>query len=143
MSDKPVAERLQVKGMRKLAVIDPPAGLDALVGALQARAPTNEADVVLLFVADKANLASSLAANLPAIATDAIVWIAYPKLTSKLAADLNRDIAHALAPSHGLTTVAQIAIDTDWSALRFKREAVKAYSSSSTPSSSPPRTSRL
>jgi len=52
---------------------------------------------------------------------EVILWIAYPKLTSKLAADLNRDIIHNLAPSHGLDTVSQIAIDADWSALRFKR----------------------
>jgi hypothetical protein len=51
----------------------------------------------------------------------AILWLAYPKLTSRLAADLSRDVIHALAPGYGLDTVSQIAIDEDWSALRFKR----------------------
>jgi hypothetical protein len=51
----------------------------------------------------------------------AILWVAYPKLTSKLAADLSRDVIHKLAPKHGLDTVSQIAIDDDWSALRLKR----------------------
>ena len=50
-----------------------------------------------------------------------ILWVAYPKLASKLASDLSRDIIHALAPRHGLDTVSQIAIDDDWSALRLKR----------------------
>ena len=40
---------------------------------------------------------------------------------SRLAADLSRDVIHALAPKHGLDTVSQIAIDEDWSALRLKR----------------------
>jgi hypothetical protein len=52
-----------------------------------------------------------------------ILWLAYPKLTSGLAADLSRDIIHELAPEYGLDTVSQIAIDGDWSALRLKRVA--------------------
>jgi hypothetical protein len=55
------------------------------------------------------------------MASAAILWVAYPKLSSKLAADLSRDIIHSLAPEHGLDTVSQIAIDEDWSALRLKR----------------------
>ena len=51
----------------------------------------------------------------------AIIWLGYPKLTSSLAADLSRDVIHKLAPKHGLDTVSQIAIDDDWSALRFRR----------------------
>jgi hypothetical protein len=47
--------------------------------------------------------------------------VAYPKLTSRLAADLSRDVIHAAAPGFGLDTVSQIAIDADWSALRLKR----------------------
>jgi hypothetical protein len=53
--------------------------------------------------------------------TSAILWVAYPKLSSKLAGDLSRDVIHTLAPKHGLDTVSQIAIDEDWSALRLKR----------------------
>jgi hypothetical protein len=47
--------------------------------------------------------------------------IAYPKLSSKLAGDLNRNVIAAAAPTHGLDTVSQIAIDDVWSALRVKR----------------------
>ena len=51
----------------------------------------------------------------------AILWVAYPKLSSKLASDLSRDAIREAAPSFGLDTVSQIAIDADWSALRLKR----------------------
>ena len=37
MSDKPIAERLQVKGDRRLAVIGAPAEVDRKVGAKKAR----------------------------------------------------------------------------------------------------------
>jgi hypothetical protein len=121
MSDKPVAERLQVKGDRRLAVIGASAALEKTVGASRARGDAAKADVVLLFAPDRKNLYASLPKLLKTMAPAAIFWIAYPKLSSKLAADLSRDVIHALAPAYGLDTVSQIAIDDDWSALRLKR----------------------
>lgn len=121
MSDKPVAERLQVKGDRRLAVIGAPAVLEKTVGASKARANLAEADVVLLLAPDRASLDDKLPDVLNKMGEAAILWVAYPKLSSKLAADLSRDIIHALAPKYGLDTVSQIAIDDDWSALRLKR----------------------
>jgi hypothetical protein len=121
MSDKPVAERLQVKGDRRLAVIGASAALEKTVGAATARADVAKADVVLLFAPDRARLEEKLPALLKTMVRAAILWVAYPKLSSKLAADLSRDVIHELAPSYGIDTVSQIAIDEDWSALRFKR----------------------
>ena len=121
MSDKPIAERLQVKAQRRLAVVGASPAVDRKIGVPKARATLKEADVVLLFVADRAHLDSELPKTLKTMSSSAIFWLAYPKLTSKLAADLNRDIIHALAPKHGLDTVSQVAIDDDWSALRLKQ----------------------
>ena len=121
MSDKPVAERLQVKGDRRVAVIGASAALEKTVGASKVRADLAKADVVLLFAPDRAGLDEKLPDVLKKMQDTAILWVAYPKLSSKLAADLSRDVIHALAPEHGLDTVSQIAIDEDWSALRLKQ----------------------
>jgi len=121
VSDKPAAERLQVKGERRLAVVGASAALEKTVGAAKARADLARADVVLLFASDRAGLEARLPDVLEKMQDAAILWIAYPKLSSGLAADLSRDIIHALAPKYGLDTVSQIAIDEDWSALRLKR----------------------
>jgi Protein of unknown function (DUF3052) len=121
VSDKPVAERLQVKGERRLAVIGASAALEKTVGAAKARVDLAKADVVLLFAADRAGLEAKLPDALKTMHETAILWVGYPKLSSGLAADLSRDIIHALAPKYGLDTVSQIAIDDDWSALRLKR----------------------
>ncbi len=121
MSDKPVAERLQVKAERRLAVIGATPALDKVIGVKKSRAEPGVADVVLLFAADRTALDARLPGLLKKMTKTAILWLAYPKLTSKLAADLNRDVIRELAPRHGLDTVSQIAIDEDWSALRLKR----------------------
>lgn len=59
---------------------------------------------------------------------DAVVWIAYPKGSSKrYQCEFNRDSEWRLLAEAGFETVRQVAIDEDWSALRFRRkEYVKA-----------------
>ncbi len=121
MSDKPVAERLQVKHGRCLAVLGASPELDRVIGAGDARIALPLADVVVLVVPDRAGLAVTLSAVLVEAGATAILWVAYPKLSSALASDLSRDIIRELAPAYGLDTVSQIAIDADWSALRLKR----------------------
>lgn len=120
-STKSIAERLQMKGDRRLAVLGAPPEVEAAIGAAEARAPLGSADVVLAFAQDRAHLDVLLPDILGGARRDAILWVAYRKLTSARAGDLNRDLIHGLVPHHGLDTVAQIAIDADWSALRLKR----------------------
>jgi hypothetical protein len=119
MSDKPLLERLQVKNGRRLAVVDDPADIEGLVGV--PRRSMEEAEVVLVFVADQSQLETRLVETVPRLGADAIFWIAYPKLTSPLAGDLSRDRMRTLALGHGLNTVSQIAVDANWSAMRLKR----------------------
>ncbi|MBI2872860.1 MAG: hypothetical protein HYY00_06705 [Chloroflexi bacterium] len=63
-----------------------------------------------------ANIASSF------LEDNAVFWVAYPKGTfKKYKADINRDTGNALMARYGLTGVSLVAIDDDWSAMRFKR----------------------
>lgn len=53
---------------------------------------------------------------------DAVVWFAYPKASSKkYRCDFNRDSGWEALGSLGFEGVRQVAIDDDWSALRFRR----------------------
>ena len=53
---------------------------------------------------------------------DALLWFAYPKGTSKkYQCDFNRDTGWCVLKSAGFDTVRAVAIDEDWSALRFRR----------------------
>jgi hypothetical protein len=56
-------------------------------------------------------------------AADATLWFAYPKGTSKtLKSEVNRDTGWDVLRSAGFDTVRLVAIDADWSALRFRRK---------------------
>jgi hypothetical protein len=53
---------------------------------------------------------------------DAVVWIAYPKGSSKkYQCEFNRDTGWTVLGQSGFEPVRQVAIDEDWSALRFRR----------------------
>jgi hypothetical protein len=70
------------------------------------------------------------AASLLAAASegDAVLWFAYPKGTSKrYTCEFNRDSGWGVIRKAGFDSVRQVAIDEDWSALRFRRvEFVKS-----------------
>jgi hypothetical protein len=53
---------------------------------------------------------------------DAVLWFAYPKGTSKrFTCEFNRDTGWHVIRNAGFDSVRQVAIDEDWSALRFRR----------------------
>ncbi len=65
----------------------------------------------------------------PVLEQGAIFWLCYPKGTSKrykadpstkLRTGINRDTGNATLQKQGLTGVAMVSIDDDWSAMRFK-----------------------
>lgn len=52
---------------------------------------------------------------------DGILWLAYPKGTSKkYTSDINRDRGWTPVAEWGFVPVSQVSIDSDWSALRFR-----------------------
>jgi len=64
----------------------------------------------------------------PAIAAkaggDAIVWFAYPKGSSKkYKSQINRDHGWNILGQHSFEPVRMVAIDEDWSAVRFRNTA--------------------
>jgi hypothetical protein len=120
VSEKSAAERLQLKGDRRLAALNGPLALSDEIAGERLRVPAEEADIVVLFVSDRAEFDLLLPDAAAALKPGAILWLAYPKLTSSLAGDLNRDLIHTVCLAMGLKTVTQIAVDRDWSALRLK-----------------------
>lgn len=74
----------------------------------------------LVFVSDKHELTHFLNDRLKHIVPDSVFWIAYPKGTSKLKSNINRDSIRMTVEEFGITTVSAISIDETWSALRFR-----------------------
>ena len=60
----------------------------------------------------------------PALHENAKLWVAYPKVASKIVSDLTRDCNWECISQCGFEGVRLITLDNIWSAMRFKR-AVK------------------
>ena len=82
----------------------------------------------LAFTVTQAQLDRSASVLAAASEGDAVLWFAYPKGTSKrYTCEFNRDNGWGVIRKAGFESVRQVAIDEDWSALRFRRvEFVKS-----------------
>ncbi len=78
-------------------------------------------DFALVFAVSHRQLVDILKDVIPALQDDAKFWIAYPKLTSKIASDLSRDKNWDFVSDYGFEAVRMIALDNVWSAGRFKK----------------------
>ena len=76
----------------------------------------------LAFVSRQTELDAVARALTLRAAGDAVVWFAYPTGTSKrYTCEFNRDTGWQVLGAAGFEAVRQVAIDEDWSALRFRR----------------------
>lgn len=78
-------------------------------------------DFLLVFCVNQAALGKALSEVGDALQEDTLLWMAYPKKSSKVyKSDLTRDTGWEPLGQRGYEPVRQIALDEDWSALRFK-----------------------
>jgi len=74
----------------------------------------------LVFINNNKEYLDFLKKDLKSIEPDSVLWFAYPKGTSKIKTDINRDTIRVTGEEFGITTVTAISIDDTWSALRFR-----------------------
>jgi hypothetical protein len=133
-----VFDKLNLKDQREILVLNAPASFEPELRKLsdvtvQTRLPTRgPVTFALIFATQQAEVdtaAKQLAKQTPG---DAVVWFAYPKGSSKrYKCDFNRDTGWKALGQAGFEPVRQIAIDEDWSALRFRRaEFIKSMTRS-------------
>jgi hypothetical protein len=80
-------------------------------------------DFVISFVVDQASANAIIPLALAAARRDTVLWFCYPKGTSKVKTDINRDRGWTLLHEAGWGPVGQVAVDDTWSASRFRPEA--------------------
>jgi len=123
-----IFEKLNLKDQREILVVNAPASFEPALAALDGVRVLREArdagtiGFALAFATTQAEvdrLSGALAKRAPG---DAILWFAYPKASSKkYRCEFNRDTGWDALRRLGFDTVRAVAIDEDWSALRFRR----------------------
>jgi hypothetical protein len=83
---------------------------------------TDKAEFIIAFCTTQKEIDTLTPVFAKALQGDGLLWFAYPKGTSKkYKCDFNRDTGWAILGQHGFEPVRQVAVDEDWSALRFRR----------------------
>lgn len=125
MSD--LFKKLSLKAHRAIVVLNAPKEFEAALSAMSGIAVLRDFDA-----ADGVTFSIAFATTLDHVAAyakalsgrpgDIAAWCAYPKGSSKrYTCEFNRDTGWAALGHAGFEPVRQIAIDEDWSALRFRR----------------------
>lgn len=120
MSD--LIKKLQIKSGQKGQIINQPPGLE-LAEQIPAEVLSEETeglDWVLVFVNNQTevNLLGPQAADM--IVEDGLLWFCYPKKSSKIKTDINRDAGWEALDKLNLRPIRAISLNDVWSALRFR-----------------------
>jgi hypothetical protein len=121
-----LAKKLLLHKAKRILILNQPVGyIERLQGELTDNPelftePTGDVDLVHLFVKDSEELKQWLGVTLRSVQHDGLIWVSYPKKSSKMKSDLNRDILVSLLHQVGHEGVSLISIDDTWSAMRVR-----------------------
>ena len=130
MSEKTIADKMFLRTAKSMLILN-----GGVHPGMVAQMPPNlikndqgnadeRVDVVLLFAMNRKELEQYFPTAKERMGDKGSLWVAYLKQTASKATDINRDSINAYAKENGITGVAMISIDGDWSALRMKRIAL-------------------
>jgi hypothetical protein len=121
-------EKLNLKEQKQILVLNSPASFEPELKALRGVKVqrdirgVDQIDFSLVFVTKQNEvdtLGRAIAKKAPG---DAVVWFAYPKGSSKkYKSEINRDSGWKVLGDAGFEPVRMVAIDDDFSAVRFRR----------------------
>ena len=123
-----VFAKLNLKDQREIVVLNSPASFEVELAGLKGTTVVRdlkkaaEVEFSLAFVTKQSEVDAMAPAIAKKVKGDAIVWFAYPKGSSKkYKSEINRDTGWKVLGKHGFEPVRMVAIDEDWSAVRFRR----------------------
>jgi len=121
-----ISQKLRIKEKYTLLTLNAPAdfkkGLIELPAGVRIITSGKDYDQVHWFVFNKAQLQKEMSKVMKLVKDDVIVWVYYPKGTSKIQTDLTRDKGWDCLLSEGdkLTWISLISFDDTWSVFGFR-----------------------
>jgi hypothetical protein len=124
----PVLKKLNFKDQgQPVLIINAPKEYDAIKSAFEGevhqQATLAMYDFVQVFGSSNEELQSNAKNAAVYVKDDGLFWLCYPKKSSKAykGSDCSRETVTGMLSEEGYEPVRQIAIDEDWSALRFRK----------------------
>lgn len=125
MTENPLLKKMKLKSGQRVAIINAPGGYLEALQPLPADVELAEAlvgvfDWVQLFVKTQAELAQMIAHVRAALKPAGMLWITFPKGTSKIQTDLTRDKGWDALQAIDLKWITLISVDDTWSAFSLR-----------------------
>lgn len=114
-------KKLRIPAEGKLLVLEAPNHLE-LSNRIDMTPSVSSYSFALLFAKSINHLNEHAHTIISACSNEALLWIAYPKKSSSMYKDLNRDYGWQVVQEKGLQGIASISLSPDWSAVRFRPE---------------------
>ena len=121
-SRTPLATKLGIKADDIVLPVNAPDDYHALIGetgATFASKLTKSVSLVHLFTTNKSDLAKSLKTYRDKLAPDAVVWVSWPKKSSKVPTDITEDVIRDVALPLGWVDIKVCAVTDIWSGLKL------------------------
>lgn len=122
----PIASKLKIKPKFTLLTLNAPAGFEKGLKGVPAGVKVTESgkdyDQVHWFVNNRAQLEKEMSKVMRLVKPEVVVWVYYPKGTSKIQTDLTRDKGWdcLLAEGDKLTWISLVSFDDTWSVFGFR-----------------------
>jgi hypothetical protein len=135
----PVFKKLNYKDQKQIHIVNAPPEFQPTIddmrnitGIKNTLASQKEVEFFLGFVTTQKEVDDLTTKVVKLLKEDGLFWFAYPKGTSKkYTCEFNRDTGWNELGKHGFEGVRMVAIDEDWSALRFRKaEMIKTMTRS-------------
>lgn len=123
-SGTPLAKKLGIKEASTVYAIDAPANYHELLAPLPEGVQfvaklTASTELIHLFVDKKQALQKTLKSLRDKMATDAMIWVSWPKKSSKVPTDVTEDVIREVALPLGLVDIKVCAVSEVWSGLKL------------------------
>jgi hypothetical protein len=123
-SGTPLAKKLGLKPGDLVSLLAAPAGFRKLLeplpdGVRFVLKLDRAARVVHVFTTRKSVLSKVLTTCRKSLASDAAIWVSWPKKTSKVITDITEDVIREVALPLGLVDIKVCAVDETWSGLKL------------------------
>lgn len=120
------AQKLKIRDGNVILTIHAPADYKKSLGTLPANTTITDsgkdADQIHWFVKNKAELEKELREFMALLKDQVICWMFFPKGTSGIQTDLNRDVAWAALQTNNVQMITLISFDETWSAFGIRQK---------------------
>jgi hypothetical protein len=118
-SGTPLPKKLGIKDDASVAILNAPPGYAKSLGLKVSSELKSDLDFIQLFTKSRVDLEEQLPRLRRSIKQDGMIWISWPKKSSKVPTDLTEDVIRHTAFALKLVDVKVCAVDETWSGLKL------------------------